>query len=319
MDATHVTPGSPTPEAQPVTTCYRHPSRESYIRCTRCERFICPACMLDAPIGHQCPECVKEGHRSIRQARTVFGGRLIGTPFLTYFLIVVNVLVYVLELVRPGIVDRFDSLGHGVTGPDGLRYVVEGDLLPPGFHEAGIAHGEWYRLITSGFLHLPATQGQFGILHILLNMYSLWLFGQVVEQQLGRVRMLALYLVGLLGGSVLGYLIAPEEAAVGASGAIFGLVATYFLMSRKMHHDPLGGGRQLVGAVVWLVASAGFTFWQGHLGGLLAGFAAGSVMVFAPRKGRVLVQTAGVLAVLGLLTAMVFVQTADLAGRSLWG
>ncbi|MFC9324612.1 rhomboid family intramembrane serine protease [Kitasatospora sp. NPDC057015] len=312
MDATHVTEGSQTPETPSAPTCYRHPKRESYIRCTRCERFICPDCMLDAPVGHQCPECVKEGHRSVRQARTVFGGQLTTTPLLTYLLIAVNALVYLLELVRPDTVDRFDGLGQGVVGPDGLRYVVEGDLLPPGFHEVGVASGEWYRLITSAFLHLPPTQGQFGALHILLNMYALWMFGRVVEQQLGRVRFLVVYLTAALGGAVLGYLISPQEEAVGASGAIFGLVATYFLMSRRMWHDPLGGGRQLAASLVWLVASAGFTFWQGHLGGLLVGAAVGAAFVYAPRKGRLAVQGAVVVATLAVLVLLVLLKSTEL-------
>ncbi|MFJ6140859.1 rhomboid family intramembrane serine protease [Kitasatospora sp. NPDC092286] len=318
MDAVPVAEGPQAPETPP-TTCFRHPRRESYIRCTRCERYICPDCMRDAPIGHQCPECVREGQRSVRQARTVFGGRLVSTPVLTYLLIGVNVLVYLLELVRPWAVERFENLGQGVLGPDGHLYVVEGGVLPPGFHEAGVAHGEWYRLITSAFMHLPATEGRFGIAHILLNMYSLWLFGRVIEHQLGRTRFLALYLTAALGGSVLGYVVAPEQASLGASGAIFGLVGAYFLMTRRMHHDPLGGGRQLVGSLLWLVLSAGYTSWQGHLGGLLAGGALGAALVFAPRTGRAAVQTAGVLVVLAVLVLLVVGKTSELSAASPWG
>jgi membrane associated rhomboid family serine protease len=269
--------------------------------------------MHDAPVGHQCPECVRAGNKGMREARTVFGARPNAVPVLTYVLIALNVLAYLLELARPTTVERFDNLGQGVLGPDGLAYRLQDPgTLPPGFHLAGVAHGEWYRLITSAFLHQPPGQGTFGVLHILMNMYSLWLFGRVIEVQLGRIRFLALYLLSAVGGSVLGYLISPTEAALGASGAIFGLVGAYFLMTRRMHSDPLGGGRQLIGSVIWLVASAGITSWQGHLGGLLTGLLLGTAFVFAPRRGRVVVHVATVLAVGALLVWAVLMQTTAL-------
>ncbi|GAA1971694.1 rhomboid family intramembrane serine protease [Kitasatospora viridis] len=307
---------TPAPEAPPAPACYRHAQRETYIRCTRCDRHICPDCMREAPVGHQCPDCVRAGHQGMREARTVFGARTGAGPVLTYLLIALNVLAYLLELARPDTVDRYDNLGQGLLGPDGKAYVFQGAgvPLPPGFHLSGVAHGEWYRLITSAFLHQPPGQGTFGILHILMNMYSLWLFGRVMEVQLGRIRFLALYLLSAVGGSVLGYLISPTEAALGASGAIFGLVGAYFLMTRRMHSDPLGGGRQLIASVIWLVASAGITSWQGHLGGLLTGLLLGTAFVFAPRKARAAVQVAAVLAVGALLVGGVLYQTAALTG-----
>jgi membrane associated rhomboid family serine protease len=106
----------------------------------------------------------------------------------------------------------------------------------------GVAHGEWYRLITSAFLHQPPGNGVFGLTHILFNMSSLWVLGQAVEVNLGRVRYLALYLISALGSSVLAYLISPEQPALGASGAIFGLAGAYFMLTRRLHHDPLGAG-----------------------------------------------------------------------------
>src|SRR5690349_4926673 len=109
----------PTPSEEPavepesaVTTCYRHPKVESHVRCTRCDRYICPDCMREAAVGHQCVECVKEGARSVRQARTVFGGRIAAVPVVTYVLIGLNVLAYLVELVRPAFVDRFEMLGR---------------------------------------------------------------------------------------------------------------------------------------------------------------------------------------------------------------
>ncbi|PYC66069.1 rhomboid family intramembrane serine protease [Streptomyces tateyamensis] len=313
MSATPATPTTDGPHQPPVTTCYRHADRETYIRCSRCERFICPGCMLDAPVGYQCPECVHGGAQTVRQKTTVFGGRPRVTPVLTYLLIGLNVLAYLAELVSPRVVERFFLLGQGVMGPDGQLYQVNSSRLGSGFHLVGVANGEWYRLLTGAFLHQPPTSGTFGITHILFNMYSLWLFGRVVEAQLGRVRFLTVYLLSALGGSVLAYQLAPNEPSLGASGAIFGLVGAYFLMTRRSSYDPLGGAQQLVYSLVWLVVSAGITSWQGHLGGLLAGSAVGAAMVFAPRNGRAVVQALGSAAVLALLVVLVLAKNAELA------
>src|SRR5688572_24767753 len=91
-------PPSPPPQpeqpAEAVPTCYRHPDKETWVRCQRCERPICPECMRDAAVGFQCPECVAEGNRGIRQARSTFGGGVVRTPFVTYAILVINVLVF---------------------------------------------------------------------------------------------------------------------------------------------------------------------------------------------------------------------------------
>lgn len=271
--------------------------------------------MREAAVGHQCVECVREGHKGIRQARTIFGARVTTAtvPVVTYTLIALNLLVYVAELVRPGIVGQLSNLGQGLVGPDGERYVYQGVPFE-GFETIGIAHGEWYRLITSAFVHLLPTGGFFGLTHIVFNMYWLWLLGRVIEDQLGRARFLALYLLSALGGSVLGYLIAPAQEAVGASGAIFGLAAAYFVLTRRLHHDPLGANRLLVFFLVWMVIAAGITSWEGHLGGLLAGGAVGLVLTYAPRKRQAVIQAAGTVAILLALTALVVLKTSQLTG-----
>lgn len=268
-----------------VTTCYRHPKVESHVRCTRCDRYICPDCMREAAVGHQCPECVKEGVRSVRQARTAFGGRISTAPVVTYVLIALNVLAYVGELVRPAIVDRFEMLGAGLVGSDGLHYVWQA-VYPSDFHAEGVVDGEWYRLLTSAFLHLPPTEGTFGVLHIVMNMVSLWNIGRVVESQLGRVRYVALYLLSALGGSVLVLLIAPNTPTLGASGAIFGLGAAYYVMARRLGADMQSVNRFMAGLLLWLLISAGLTSWQGHLGGLLVGGAVTLAYAYAPRDRR---------------------------------
>ena len=80
-------------------TCYRHPGRPTYVRCNRCERYICPDCMRAAAVGHQCVECVQEGARTVRQPRTRFGGReRSATPVVTYALIAINVLTFSLQM-----------------------------------------------------------------------------------------------------------------------------------------------------------------------------------------------------------------------------
>ncbi|MFI9624219.1 rhomboid family intramembrane serine protease [Streptomyces sp. NPDC052042] len=301
-----------------ATTCFRHPSYETYVSCVRCERFICPDCMREAAVGHQCVECVKEGQRSIRQARTVFGGVVSRTavPLVTYVLIGLNVLAYLGELVRPEIVDRFAMLGAGLTAPDGSRYLYEnGDFI--GFDVIGVVDGEWYRLLTGAFLHLPPTGSSFGslpfgILHIAFNMYALWNLGRVVEEQLGRARYLALYLLSALGGSVLVYLIAPFDGTVGASGAIFGLGAAFYVINRRLGRDMAAVNRFMAGFLIWMLISAGFTSWQGHLGGLLTGGIVTVAYAYAPAKGRTAVQAAACVVLLAVLVLLVVLKTSAL-------
>jgi membrane associated rhomboid family serine protease len=295
-----------------VTTCYRHPKVESHVRCTRCDRYMCPACMREAAVGHQCVECVKEGARSIRQARTAFGGRISTVPVVTYALIGLNVLAYLAELARSSVVDRFDMRGAGLVGPDGGHYVWQA-TYPSGFHPRGVVDGEWYRLLTGAFLHLPPTEGTFGILHIVMNMVSLWNIGRVVEAQLGRARYLALYLLSALGGSVLVLLIAPGTDTLGASGAIFGLGAAYYVMARRLGADMRSVNRFIAGLLLWLLISAGLTSWQGHLGGLLAGGVVTVAYAYAPRdRRRAPIQAAICVGLLALLVILAVVKVSGL-------
>ncbi|WDO08932.1 rhomboid family intramembrane serine protease [Streptomyces murinus] len=280
-----------------VTTCFRHPQVESYVRCTRCDRFICPSCMRDAAVGHQCVDCVKEGARSIRGARTAFGGRIAAVPLVTYVLVGLNVVAYLVELARPSFEYRFAMLG----------------TTPAGYVPQGVAHGDWYRLLTGAFLHLTPGEGTFGITHILFNMVALWNIGRVVETQLGRVRYLALYLLSALGGSVLELLLIPESYTVGASGAIFGLGAAYWVMGRRLGRDMREVNRYMAGLLLWLVISAGLTSWQGHLGGLLAGAVVTPAYAYAPRdRRRALVQAGVCVALLALLVALAWLKAASL-------
>ncbi|WP_405661414.1 rhomboid family intramembrane serine protease [Streptomyces sp. NBC_01166] len=300
-----------------ATTCYRHPSHETYVRCTRCDRYICPDCMREASVGHHCVECVQEGQRSVRQARSLFGGAVpsAATPVVTYVLMALNIVAYAVEVVRSGTVDRFGMLGAALVGPDGELYVY-GGWTAPGYELVGVADGEWYRLLTGAFLHLPPDTS-FGVMHLVFNMLALWNLGRIVEGQLGRARYLGLYLLSAVGGSVLVYLVSPETPAVGASGVIFGLAASFYVINRRLGRDMGPVNRFMAGFLLWMVISAVFTSWEGHLGGLLTGGLVTYGLAYAPAKLRTsAAQLAGGAVLVVLLAAVVAVRTASLTGAA---
>ncbi|MFJ8919475.1 Membrane associated serine protease, rhomboid family [Streptomyces sp. LamerLS-316] len=300
-----------------ATTCYRHPSYETYVRCTRCDRYICPDCMREASVGHHCVECVQEGQRSVRQARSLFGGSVprAAAPVVTYVLMALNIVAYVVEIVRSGTVDRFGMLGAALVGPDGGLYVY-GGWTSPGYELTGVAGGEWYRLLTGAFLHLPPDTS-FGVMHLVFNMLALWNLGRIVEGQLGRVRFTALYLLSAVGGSVLVYLVSPETPAVGASGAVFGLAASFYVINRRLGRDMQAVNRFMAGFLLWMVISAAFTSWEGHLGGLVTGGLVTYGLAYAPARLRTsATQLAGGAVLVVLLAAVVAVRTAALTGAA---
>ncbi|GAA0970513.1 rhomboid family intramembrane serine protease [Acrocarpospora macrocephala] len=272
-------PPSMQPGAEAVPTCYRHPERETYVRCQRCDRPICPDCMRDAAVGFQCVECVRDGNKGVRQAKAVFGGAAVSVPRVTWTLLIINVVAYFGEIVLGG-----DFVSEFNTSP--------GD----------IEQGEWWRLLTGAFLHLRPT-GTFAITHILFNMWALWAIGPELERRLGHVRFAALYLLSALGGSVAVFLFSIYPS-VGASGAIYGLFGALFVVSRRLGYDARG--------VVWLIGiNVVLTFlipgisWQGHLGGLVVGVLVSAVFAYAPEKNRNTIQLAGALVILAVLVAAV--------------
>ena len=258
------------------------------MRCTRCERPICPDCMRAASVGFQCPACVAEGTRGVREARTTFGGRLTdGTARVTYALIGLNVLVFLAGLVL-GEGELRRSFGN-VAGPA---------VFEPGGAPAGVAVGEYYRLLTATFLHA-------GVLHLALNMLALSVLGPPLEQALGRSRFLALYLLAALGGSVTAFVLAEGfTLSVGASGAIFGLFGAYYVVVRRMG----GSTSSIVGLLaVNLVITFALPFidWRAHLGGLVTGGLVAAALAYAPRgPQRTLVQAVACAALLVLLVAV---------------
>ena len=198
-------------------------------------------------------------------------------------------------------------LGAVLVDPSGGQYYYKGETYP-GFELIGVAGGEWYRLLTGTFLHLPP-DASFGVMHLVFNMLALWNIGRVVEGQLGRTRYLALYLLSAVGGSVLVYLVSPETTAVGASGAVFGLAASFYVISRRLGRDMQAVNRFMAGLLLWLVVSAAFTSWEGHLGGLLTGGLVTYGLAYAPARLRTSAAQLAGGAVLVVLLAAVVVGT----------
>src|SRR3954453_17072175 len=277
-------PAEPTALPAGITTCYRHPGRETGIRCVRCERPICPDCMIDASVGFQCPACVAEGNKSVRQARTPFGGSLTGgAGTVTKVLIGINAVMFVLELASPTLKSDLWLIGA---------------FPPPPFQATeGVAAGEYYRLLTAAFLHA-------NLLHIALNMYALFLFGPPLEAALGRSRFLAVYLISAVGGTAASYAFSPAaQPSLGASGAVFGLLGAFFVVNRRL-------GRENSGLLVLLAINFAFGFlssgidWRAHLGGLLAGGLTAMAFAYAPPNRRTAVQVGGAAVVVLLIVAL---------------
>jgi membrane associated rhomboid family serine protease len=218
--------------------CYRHPDRETGVSCSNCGRPICPECMTPTPVGMRCPECSKQR----TQVRTVRS--LQRDPQLTYVLIAVNVIAFLGQRAG-GLVDRGALFGPAVEA------------------------GEWWRVVTAGFLHA-------GLIHLAFNMFFVYFLGQLLEPALGKLRFAAVYGVSLLGGSLGALLLSPDARTVGASGAAFGLLGAGIVAMRARGIDPMQSGLGttllLNLAITFLIPGISI---GGHIGGLVAGAAAG--------------------------------------------
>jgi membrane associated rhomboid family serine protease len=269
--------------------------------------------MNEASVGHQCPECVAEGRRTLRPARTAFGGTAAGQQgAVTKILIGLNVAVAILGVLingtraavggglftGAGAIQAFGAVvaRNVYLGSDGRFYDGPG----PGIHTyPGIDNGGYYRLITAMFIH-------YGVLHLLMNMWALWILGRQLEAVLGRGRFLALYLLAGIGGNLAAYLFSPNALSAGASTALFGLFAAYAIIVRRL-------GGSLSSVIPILVINLIITFAvpgisvAGHLGGLVTGAIVGAGLAYAPRNARNQVQIAtlaGVLILLAFLTVV---------------
>jgi membrane associated rhomboid family serine protease len=251
-----------------VTTCYRHPDRRAGVACQRCDKMICPSCMVQAPVGFQCPGCVKES-----AARApVYTSRSLAawTPFVTYALIAVNLLVYVAELATL------------YKSSESLLFAYQGTVADAGvLFGPAVGAGEWYRLVTGGFLHA-------GVIHVGMNMFVLYRIGPQVERVLGHVRYIGLYFAALMAGALGVIIVSPRQPTLGASGAIFGLLGAAAAYQYTQHINIWRSGLgQLIGLNVLITLGfASFISVGGHLGGLIGGAVVGYVLFMLERRGQ---------------------------------
>jgi membrane associated rhomboid family serine protease len=283
-------PGAPGPPTDPPPrTCYRHPDRTTYVSCIRCGRPICAECMRPASVGFQCPDDVAAGRAVQRPLRTRFGGRQTGgPPYVTLTMLGLNVLAFLLQGFP---VTSISPNNRFTNDYSSFNYFIE-------------HNHEYYRLLTGAFLHVA-------IWHIAINMLVLMLVGPALEAMLGRLRYAALYLLAAIGGDVLAYLLkGPNYASIGASGAIFGLFAAYWVLARRVRADTSGITGTIVLNLIISVTFPGISLY-GHLGGLITGGLVGTVFGYGATK-RWPVQAGGLAGVAALLVVATLVRTAAL-------
>ena len=241
-----------------ATVCYRHPNRPTRLACTECGRPICVDCSIDASVGQKCPECAKPvGRARVIDARRTTGRRsgFAGAP-VTQAILVVTVAIYLLGLLSAD-ADAWllNNLAHA-------NWLLEA--------------GEYWRMVSHALLHAST-------MHILFNMYALYLFGPELERRVGSVPFAMFYVAAAAGGSAAAYALGPiEMVAVGASGAIFGLFGAWIYVSYRMRHTPAGQAqfRQLSVLLAINLALPLFiprVAWEAHVGGLLFGAAMAAV------------------------------------------
>jgi membrane associated rhomboid family serine protease len=240
--------------------CYRHPNRETGVSCSSCGRPICPECMTPTPVGMRCPECSQQRTRVTRGA--VGPGRY-DTPA-TFILIALNVAAFLAEIAS------------GAGGLSGLNSPLISDF---GLRGISVAEGEWYRLLTYGFLHA-------GLIHIGFNMFALFVLGRLLEPGVGTVRFVALYFSSLFAGALGALALTGSlDLTVGASGAIFGLFGAAFVIARGRGLDTIASelGFLLLINLALTFGIPGISI-GGHLGGLVGGLA-GALFIVAGERG----------------------------------
>src|SRR5262245_1458772 len=299
----------PPPATEGPVACKRHPDVQTGLRCVRCGDPICPDCMRPAAVGYQCPDCARGSRQEVHQPGRRVGSSAAGLS-ITNILIAVCVGVYIIGVAMSGA----GSIIAGATEHDMIRLGAQQPFL--------VASGQYWRLFTSIFLH-------FGILHLALNMYALYIIGNVVEAELGRVRYLALFIVTGWFSSAIAYWLTPPLVAVqggfqlqisaGASGAIFGLFGVFLAYNYRRRHLAFYANRMRQ-MLMLIVLNLVFTFtipgisWQAHVGGLLAGLIAGYAALdgFGPRISRTVALVTSLTCLLALSIVIVAMRTADL-------
>jgi membrane associated rhomboid family serine protease len=274
--------------------------------------------MTPATVGHQCPECVAEGRRTQRGVRTAFGGSVAGAHgYATKVLLGINVVMLLLSTLSAksasalagggmggllgGETPLLDKLG--VIGQQTFVSRATGAIVSQVPY--GVADGEYYRLFTAMFMH-------YGLIHLAVNMYALWLLGRPLEAMLGPARFTALYIVCGLGGSVGSYVFQPDALSAGASTAIFGLFGALFMLLHKLGRNASAVLPIIIINVIFTLTVPGISI-SGHFGGLATGFIVGAGIARAPRKYRTQVQTAVIAGSLIVLTGLTFWQTVRLS------
>ncbi|MBF6296010.1 rhomboid family intramembrane serine protease [Nocardia amamiensis] len=251
----------------PAPTCVRHPNRPTGLACTRCGRPSCAECLRPAAVGQHCVDCLRQDQRSVPPVRTVSGAPAArsSTPAVTYALIAINVVIYAITAAQA------ESL---MDNQRGSALFLDWVLFAP-----AVADGQWWRVLGSGFLH-------YGPIHLLLNMFALYVVGRDAELVLGRLRYLAVYLVSLLGGAAGVMLFAQNSLTAGASGAVYGLFGAITVILIRLRQNP-NQMLIIIGINVFISLSLpGISLW-GHLGGLAAGTLATLGILFLPGWLRV--------------------------------
>ena len=300
------------PDDLEVQHCYRHPQRETGVSCSNCGRPICHECMIEAPVGFRCPECVKEQNARGSRAKVVTrgqirsrwgaaGGAMSGGAPVTKVLIGINVALFLAELLFGAV---------GAMGGRSTATLVDMGALVPAY--VALQH-EYWRLFTAMWLHG-------GLLHIAFNMYALYIGGSYLEMIAGKGKYLAIYLIAGVAGNVAVYLLAaPISVTIGASTAIFGIFGALFTFSLHNRDSAVGRALQSMGTVILINLVITFVVpgisWQGHVGGLIGGVLAVEALTWfgqrdlrAPWGAR---DAALLAAVVGLLVVAVVWRTAN--------
>jgi membrane associated rhomboid family serine protease len=284
------------PQQAALPGCWWHPNRQTGLSCSRCGRPACPDCLREAAVGAQCIDCVQTGQKQQRAqrkqydnagltSRTIVGARPAERAVVTPVLIALNVLVYLVTAVQAR-----SPMNNQLS-----QLFTDGVLFSPSI----AFDGEWWRLFVSGFLH-------YGLIHLAVNMFSLWMLGKDLELLLGKVRFAVVYLLSLFGGSISVFVFDdPGRPTAGASGAIYGLLGAILIVILRLKLNPT----QVIGVIALnLIISVSIPNISllGHLGGFVIGAVAMAALVFAPLKKRAVWQ-AGVLvlvtvALLGMYT-----------------
>jgi membrane associated rhomboid family serine protease len=283
-------PNNPSPAPAGVPQCYRHSGKETWIRCQRCERPICPDCMREASVGFQCPDCVTRGAKETRSGVGPYGGRRSGDPRRsTIALIATNIAVFVAVLAGGGYSSWLASrlmltpLGRCVAD-DGSGWFPQAgadicERIGGATFKAGLADGAFWQALTHGFVHVD-------VIHIAFNVLALWVLGPSLEQVFGRARFLAIYFAATLAaGATIMWFSDPYTSTLGASGGVFGLLGAMLVLVWKVGGDlrSLGGLLAVNVAITIFVPNIS---WQGHLGGFVGGALVALVMVMAPQGAK---------------------------------